>query len=81
MTTPIGILVETKIAGTIKDPQLQAQFEEATVGRYILETIRNTLAVGAAGYIAAYLGSLSGKISSQALGEIAFYRPIHWVST
>ncbi|KAI0445135.1 hypothetical protein F4803DRAFT_509522 [Xylaria telfairii] len=70
-TTPLAILVETQIAGRIKDPQLQAQFEEATIGRYIYETLRNMLGAGAAAYLAPFLGNLVGKLSASALGEIA----------
>ena len=59
MTTPIAIVVETQIAGKIKDPVLKGQFEEATIGRFIYETLRNVLAAGAAGMIAEFVGGLS----------------------
>ena len=71
LTTPIAILVETQIAGTIKDPQLQAQFEEATIGRYLYETLRNMLAAGAAAYLASFLSAQAGSLSTRALGDIA----------
>ncbi|KAF8310744.1 hypothetical protein DL93DRAFT_2061772 [Clavulina sp. PMI_390] len=54
-TTGLGIFVESKVAAKIEDPQLRAQFAEATVGRYIYETLRNTAAAGAAAYLAEYL--------------------------
>lgn len=71
LTTTIAILAETLIAGTIKDPQLQAQFEEATIGRCFYETLRNMLAAGAAAYLASFLSTQAGNLSARALGEIA----------
>ncbi|KAI0467785.1 hypothetical protein F4859DRAFT_506508 [Xylaria cf. heliscus] len=71
LTTPLAILVETQIAGTIKEPQLQAQFEEATIGRYLYETLRNTLAAGAAAYLSSFLAAKAGDLTLSALGEIA----------
>jgi hypothetical protein len=59
ITTPVGILVETQIARTITDPVLKGQFEEATIGRFIYETLRNVLAAGAAAMIAKFVGNLS----------------------
>ncbi|CAL1703199.1 unnamed protein product [Somion occarium] len=71
LMTPLGILVETEVAGYIKDPRLQAQFEEATVGRYLYETLRNTLAAGAAGYFGEWLGHQTGQLTTAAIGQIA----------
>lgn len=42
IATPIGIWIETEIKDhLIEDPMLLAQFEEATLGRYIGETLLN----------------------------------------
>lgn len=71
LTTPIAILVETKIAGTIKDPQLQAQFEEATIGRYLYETLLNVVTLGAAEYLGGYIAAVAGKVTAEMLGEVA----------
>ncbi|KAK0664634.1 hypothetical protein QBC41DRAFT_283636 [Cercophora samala] len=71
LATPLGIFVETQIAGTIKDPQLLAQFEEATIGRYLYETLRNVLAAGAAAYLSSFLSAQAGNLTASALGEIA----------
>ncbi|KAI1748341.1 hypothetical protein F4782DRAFT_542925 [Xylaria castorea] len=58
-TTPLAILVETQI------------FEEVTIGRYLYETLRNTLAAGAAVYLSSFLAAQAGELSLSALGEIA----------
>lgn len=59
IATPIGICVETFVVKkTIKNPALRAQFEEATIGRYIYETLRNIFAAGCAGYFAKFIGGL-----------------------
>lgn len=71
LTTALSILVETQIAGKIKDPQLQAQFEEATIGKCFYETIRNMLAAGAAAYLGSFLSTQGENLSAGALGEIA----------
>jgi hypothetical protein len=71
LTTALAILVETQIAGTIKDPQLQGQFEEATIGRYLYETLRNMLAAGAAGYVASFLSTQAETLSARGLAEVA----------
>lgn len=71
LTTPLAILVETKIAGTINDPMLQAQFEEATIGRYFYESFRNMLAAGAAAYLASFLSAQATNLTTSALGEIS----------
>lgn len=69
--TPLGVLLETKAAGQITDPGLQTQFEEATIGRYLYESLRNTLAAGVAGYFAEWVGHQAGLLTSAAIGEIA----------
>lgn len=72
LATPLGILVETEIARTIKDPHLKAQFEEAIMGRYFYESLRNVLAAGAAGYLGRILGAqMASEFSSKALSEIS----------
>jgi hypothetical protein len=46
-------LAETSIANAlIDDPHVRGQVQEATVGRYIYETIRNMVAAGAVGFMA-----------------------------
>jgi hypothetical protein len=57
LSTPLEILVETQIAGIITDPRIRAEFEEATIGRYIYETIRNCVVAGAAAYVAEFLSA------------------------
>lgn len=60
LATPIGILAEEKIVQVwVKNPGLKAQFEEATIGRYIYETLRNMGGAAIAGYLGAWLGSLT----------------------
>lgn len=59
IATPIGICVETFVVKTtINKPALRAQFEEATIGRYIYETLRNIFATGCAGYFAKFIERL-----------------------
>ena len=70
LATPLGIAGETLIKHTINDPVLRAQFEDATFGRVIYETLRNTLAAGAAGALAGYLGTLSTGYVSQIAGQL-----------
>ncbi|ETW87826.1 hypothetical protein HETIRDRAFT_245866, partial [Heterobasidion irregulare TC 32-1] len=42
LATPIGILAEMALAGyLVHDPRLKAQFEEATIGRFLYESLRN----------------------------------------
>ncbi|KAK2590190.1 hypothetical protein QQS21_012131 [Conoideocrella luteorostrata] len=71
LATPLAILVEIQIAGIIKDPRLQAQFEEATIGRYLYETFRNMLTAGAAAYLGSFLNVQAEKLSAKTLGEVA----------
>lgn len=71
ITTSLAILVEAQISGTIEDPHLRAQFEEATIGRYLYETLRNALAAGAAGYLAEFLEAVAGQITAETLGQVA----------
>jgi len=53
LASPLGILAENEIKkALIDDPHVRSQFEEATVGRYIYETLRNMVAAGAASYLA-----------------------------
>lgn len=71
LATPIGILAEDKIANIWeKNPRLKAQFEEATIGRYIYETLRNMAAAGLGGYLAEWLGSLAATEMSSAVVSI-----------
>ena len=57
LATPCGILAEVSIANAyIKDPRVRADIEEATIGRYLYETLRNMVAGAAAGALAAWLG-------------------------
>jgi galactitol-specific phosphotransferase system IIB component len=46
IATSIGIAVETEIKKGIRDQGLQAEFEEATVGRYLAETFTAMLSTG-----------------------------------
>jgi hypothetical protein len=73
LTTFIGILVEAHIAGTITDPALKSQFEEATIGRIIYETLRNVLAAGAAAKIGLFVKNLPatayGQLAAQRIRE------------
>lgn len=59
IATPIGICAETFVVKkTINKPALRARFEEATIGRYIYETLRNIFATGCAGYFAKFIERL-----------------------
>jgi hypothetical protein len=61
LASPVGILAETSIANAlIDDPRVRGHIQEATVGRYIYETIRNMVAAGAAGFVASSLGEAIG---------------------
>ncbi|KAI1496536.1 hypothetical protein F5X99DRAFT_400150 [Biscogniauxia marginata] len=71
LAAPLGILVETQIAGTIQESQLQTQFEEATIGCYLYETLQKTLAEGAAEYLGRFLGKQTGKVNAKLMGEVA----------
>jgi hypothetical protein len=57
LSTPIAILLETQIAGFIKDPHMRAQFGAATIGRYLFDTIWNTLEAGATACFGGILGA------------------------
>lgn len=70
LATPLGIAAETLIKHTIDDPVLRAQFEDMTLGRVVYETLRNTLAVGAAGVLAGYLGTLTADFVAQLAGRL-----------
>ncbi len=70
LSTPLAILVESKIAGTIKDPRLQSEFEDATIGRYIFETLRNMIGTGVGKYLGRFLNQQVEKITAEALGAI-----------
>lgn len=68
ISTPIGILTEVTIAEVwVTNPGLKAQFEEATIGRYIRETLRNMLGAAAGAYLAKWLGSLTPQEMDSAL--------------
>ncbi|KAI0308719.1 hypothetical protein OF83DRAFT_1288873 [Amylostereum chailletii] len=63
LTTPIGIMAERLIASNITDPMIRARFEEATSGRLLYETLRNTLTAGAAGCIVVVVSSTFSYIA------------------
>lgn len=58
IATPLGICVEAVVKKTIKNSALRARFEEATIGRYIYETLRNIFATGGAGHFAKFVEKL-----------------------
>jgi hypothetical protein len=61
LSTPLGILAETGIAkANIDDPRVRSEIEEATVGRYIYETLRNMRAAGTASFAAEWLSEAIG---------------------
>ncbi|KAL9101179.1 MAG: hypothetical protein Q9163_003538 [Psora crenata] len=63
LASPIGILAETKIADAlIDDPRVRSDIHEATVGRYIYETLRNMLAAGAAAFLAEGVSAAAGPV-------------------
>lgn len=62
IATPIGIAAETGIKKKIAQ-DLRIQFEDATVGRYIYETLRNMLAAGAAAKFAQWIEKLRPEIT------------------
>jgi hypothetical protein len=47
IATSFGILAETELKKNIQDVALLARFEEATIGRYVYETLQNSLTRGA----------------------------------
>lgn len=72
VTTWLGVLTERMIADKIADPVIRGQFEEATLGRILYETIRNVAAAGAAGVIGEYLMTVTPAAFSaawKAVGE------------
>jgi hypothetical protein len=72
IATPIGILAETTLANAlVHDPRLRAQVEEATIGRYLFETLRNMGAALVAGYLGKYLEGLSKAEAAAVEGIIA----------
>jgi len=59
IASPFGIWAETQIAiKCITDPAVRDQIEEATLGRYIFETLRNIVSAGAAGALAKALSTV-----------------------
>ena len=54
IATPIGIAAEVEIRKTVAE-DLRIEFEDATVGRHIYETLRNMLAAGAAAKFAKWV--------------------------
>ncbi|KAG9022078.1 hypothetical protein FS837_006765 [Tulasnella sp. UAMH 9824] len=68
--TPIGLVVESAIAGIIKDPALKAKYEEAIVGRFICETISHMLVDGGAEFLVEAVGTLAGNDVETAVAEV-----------
>lgn len=64
IATPIAIWVETEISQYIEDPRLRGEFEEATIGRYIGETLMN---MGLAAIPGDPLGNMMGRVAKEAL--------------
>ena len=69
--TPIGILTEQILRDTITDPRILAEIEEATIGRYLFDTIVNTISAGSAEYVSKFLGNLAKEITPELLGKIS----------
>ena len=70
LTTPIGVLAEHAISTTISDPAIKGQFDELTIGRILYETLRNTLAAGAAGAFGHYLEGVTTSALSASGKEL-----------
>ena len=72
VATSIGIAAETEIQKKIGDDGLRGEFEEATVGRYIYETLRAMITTGAAKQFSKWIKSIpADKFSktSETLGK------------
>lgn len=69
IATPLGIIAEVEIKKTI-EPDVRIQFEEATVGRYIYETLRNMLAAGAAAKFAGWIEKIGLPYFSRVVSEL-----------
>lgn len=61
LTTPIGIFVETSLSPTQ---------QTATIERYIFETLRNTIAAGAAGALTGWLNRLATPVVDAMASEV-----------
>lgn len=70
IVTPIDTIVESAIAGTIKDPVLKGQFEEATVGRFVYETLKEILAPSGPGVVAELGATLTGPVLDTAVAQM-----------
>lgn len=65
IATPIGIWIETEIKEhLIEDPMLLAEFEEATLGRYIGETLVN---MGMAAIPGDPIADMTSRVGNEAL--------------
>lgn len=65
IATPIGIWIETEIKEhLIDDPMLLAEFEEATLGRYIGETLLN---MGMAAIPGDPIADMTSRVGNEAL--------------
>ncbi|KAK5997585.1 hypothetical protein PT974_02948 [Cladobotryum mycophilum] len=72
IATPIGLIVESAIGGTIDDPRIRGQFEEATFGKILFETIRKVLKTkGDRQHASKWLRKIEVKITKEALKELA----------
>ena len=77
IATPIGIFAEAEIRKMIaEDPRIQ--FEDATVDRYIYETLRNMLATGAAAKFAKWIEKIGASAFEAA--SVALARTFSWAS-
>ncbi|KAH6917994.1 hypothetical protein BKA70DRAFT_1554159 [Coprinopsis sp. MPI-PUGE-AT-0042] len=56
LSTPLAKLAESHIAGNIQDPRLRDEFEQATIGRAIVESLTNAIGGEASGYAMQYAG-------------------------
>ena len=72
LSTPIAILVETQTAGFIKDPHMRAQFRAATMGRYLFDTIWNTLGAGVTAGFGGILGAQAVGFGARIVAETAW---------
>ena len=66
LTTPIGIFLETQLSPTQ---------QTATIERYIFETLRNTIAAGAAGALTAWLSRTAQPVMVNMFGKPATATP------
>ena len=63
------MIAESHIVQTIDDPRLRDEFQEATVGRAICDSLVNMVGGAAGGYASQYVGQWLSKYGTSLVGK------------